>query len=344
MFVDEVIVQIKAGKGGNGCASFRREKYVPRGGPDGGDGGDGGGIIFQTDKNMSTLMDFRFKPLIEAKNGAHGKGSLKAGEDAKDVIVRVPVGTLIKAPEDGAIFCDLSEDKMTYVAAKGGRGGRGNARFATSTHQAPRNRELGESGEERKLLLELRIVAEVGLVGFPNAGKSTLLNKISKARSKVADYPFTTLNPILGVLRLDSMTDIVIADMPGLIEGAHRNVGLGHEFLRHLSRTRYLLFVLDMSEWAYQNPIKAFSTLIKEIELHDDKLLERPRTIVANKMDLPGSEENLKIFLEKFPQEKVIPISALKGQGLKDLISELARVKMEIQNESIQIQSSDKTV
>jgi GTP-binding protein len=244
----------------------------------------------------------------------------------------VPVGTLIKEPEDGSILCDLSSDKMTFVAAKGGRGGRGNARFATSTHQAPRKRELGEIGEEKKLLLELRIVAEVGLVGFPNAGKSTLLNKISKAKSKVADYPFTTLNPILGVLRLDSMTDIVIADMPGLIEGAHRNVGLGHEFLRHLSRTRYLLFVLDMSEWAYQNPMNAFSTLLKEIGLHDHKLLERPRAIVANKMDLPGSQDNLKIFLSQFPGEKIIPISALKGEGLKNLISELARVKMEIQN------------
>jgi GTP-binding protein len=284
-------------------------------------------------------MDFKFKPLIEAKNGAHGKGALKAGEDAKDVIVRVPVGTLIKDPETGTVFCDLSEDKMSFVVAKGGRGGRGNARFATSTHQAPRERELGGSGEERKLLLELRLVAEVGLVGFPNAGKSTLLSKISKAKSKIADYPFTTLNPILGVLRLDSMTDLVIADMPGLIEGAHRNVGLGHEFLRHLSRTRFLLFVLDMSEWAYQKPVEAFSVLLKEIELHDEKLLDRPRTIVANKMDLQGSKENLKIFIQKYPQEKVIPISALKGEGLKELISELARVKTDFQEAGFKIQN-----
>jgi GTP-binding protein len=249
------------------------------------------------------------------------------------------VGTLIKDPETGAVFCDLSEDKMSFVVAKGGRGGRGNARFATSTHQAPRERELGGFGEERKLLLELRLVAEVGLVGFPNAGKSTLLSKISKAKSKIADYPFTTLNPILGVLRLDSMTDLVIADMPGLIEGAHRNVGLGHEFLRHLSRTRFLLFVLDMSEWAYQKPVEAFSVLLKEIGLHDEKLLDRPRTIVANKMDLQGSKEILKMFKQEYPQEKVIPISALKGEGLKELIAELARAKEEIENASIKIQS-----
>ncbi|MBI1883022.1 MAG: GTPase ObgE [Chlamydiae bacterium] len=327
MFIDRVTIEVKAGKGGNGCVAFRREKYVPRGGPYGGDGGDGGDVILLADSNLATLIDFKFRPLVEAREGVRGKGGLKDGEDGKDVCVKVPVGTLVKEVEGGTLLCDLVQDGMTFTAAKGGRGGRGNTHFATSTHQTPREAEEGGLGEHRKLLLELRVVAHVGLVGFPNAGKSTLLNKISKAKSKVADYPFTTLNPVLGVLKLDELSQVVIADMPGLVEGAHQNVGLGHEFLRHITRTRFLLFVLDMSGYAYQEPIKAFSTLLKEIELYDADLLKRSRSMVANKMDLEGAPENLKKFKKKFPKEKVIAISALKGEGLGELISELARVK-----------------
>jgi GTP-binding protein len=327
MFVDEVVVDVRAGNGGNGCAAFRREKYVPKGGPNGGDGGRGGDIIFEADCNMSTLLDFKFKPRIFAKHGVSGKGSLKNGLDAEDVIVKVPVGTLIKDAESKEIIFDLNEDRMRFIGAKGGRGGHGNTWYHTSTHQAPLEHEEGFPGQHRKLLLELRLVADVGLVGFPNAGKSTLLNKISKAKSKIGDYPFTTLNPVLGVFRLDAMQHLVIADMPGLIEGAHQNVGLGHEFLRHLSRTKFLLFVLDMSEIAMQNPMHAFKILMKEIELYDAELLKRPRSIVANKMDLPGSEENLESFKKKYPEEKVVAISGLKGEGMKELISEFARIK-----------------
>ena len=327
MFVDQVTIEVKAGRGGDGCVSFRREKYVPKGGPDGGDGGDGGSVILLSDRNMTTLIDFRFKPLIDAPRGTHGQGSLKAGRDGEDEIVKVPVGTMVKDPETKELLCDLSKDGMSFVAAKGGRGGRGNARFATSTHQAPKECEEGRAGEHKKLFLELRLVADVGLVGFPNAGKSTLLNKISKAKSKVADYPFTTLNPVLGVLRLDPMRDLVIADMPGLIEGAYRNVGLGHEFLRHLSRTRFLLFVIDMSEIAMQNPLDAFEILLDEIKRYDKELYEKPRSVVANKMDLQGSRENLELFVKKFPSETVVPISALKSEGMGGLISEFARIK-----------------
>lgn len=326
MFIDEVTVEVKAGKGGNGCMSFRREKYVPKGGPDGGDGGDGGNVIFQSDENMSTLLDFKFKPLIEAKSGQHGKGSLKAGQDAEDVIVKVPVGTVVKDVETDQILCDLDRVGASYIAAKGGRGGRGNARFATSTHQAPREHEEGKEGQKRKLKLELRLVAQVGLVGFPNAGKSTLLNKISKAKSKIADYAFTTLSPVLGVVRLDESNDLVVADMPGLIEGAHRNVGLGHEFLRHILRTKALLFVIDMSSSAYQEPLEAFSTLLKELELYDRTFLERPRIVVANKMDLPGAQDLLKSFIERYPQENIISISAVKGERLGKLIEGMKKM------------------
>ncbi len=327
MFIDQVFIEVKAGDGGSGCVSFRREKYVPKGGPDGGDGGDGGSVILQADRNMTTLIDFRYKPLIKAERGIHGKGGLKAGPDGEDTILKVPVGTWVKLDTNSEVLCDLNQDGMTFVAAKGGKGGRGNAHFATSTHQVPRESEPGEDGEERRLFLELRLVAEVGLVGFPNAGKSTLLNKLSKAKSKVANYPFTTLSPVLGVLRLDPMCDLVLADMPGLIEGAHENVGLGLEFLRHLTRTYYLLFVFDMSESALQKPDEAFSILLKELECYDPLLIKRPRSLVANKMDLPGSEENLKIFKKRFPKETIIAISAVKSEGMGPLIAELAKAK-----------------
>lgn len=327
MFVDQVTVQVKAGRGGDGCVGFRREKYVPRGGPYGGDGGNGGSIIFEADENMSTLIDFKYRPILEAKSGVRGKGGLKDGESAQDVTIHLPLGTLVRDPQSLEILCDLCKNRMQFIAAKGGKGGRGNTHFATSTHQTPREFEEGELGQSRNLMLELLIVAEVGLIGLPNAGKSTLLNKISNARSKVANYPFTTLNPVLGVLRLDDV-DIVVADMPGLIDGAHRNVGLGHEFLRHLTRTRSLLFVLDMSEISLQNPIEAFQILLNELELYDAELLKRPRKIVANKIDLPGSDKSLKKFIKKYPEEIVIPVSALKGTGMSDLVSEVVKLKV----------------
>ena len=326
-FIDQVTVKVKAGRGGNGCVSFRREKYVPKGGPDGGDGGDGGDVIFKSDFNLTTLLDFKFRPLISAESGEHGKGSLMAGLNGKDCLLQVPVGTMVKIPETGELLSDLSTQGMTLIAAKGGRGGRGNAHFATPTHQSPRECEEGGAGEHRQLLLELRIVADVGLVGFPNAGKSTLLNRVSNAKSKVADYPFTTLNPVLGVIRLGEMLDLVVADMPGLIKGAHENVGLGHEFLRHLTRTRFLLFVVDMSEYAIKEAWDVFSILLDEIRCYDEALLNRPRAIIANKIDMPGAVENLQKFKNLFPGENVIEISALTGVGLPRLREEFFRIK-----------------
>lgn len=327
MFIDEVTIEVKGGHGGNGCVSFRREKYVPKGGPDGGDGGHGGSVIFLADRNLSTLIDFKYKPLIEGKDGAHGKGGLKDGESAQDVTVRVPVGTLVKDVVTGQVLSDLTKAGVSYTAARGGRGGRGNTRFASATHQTPRESEPGRPGERRKLLLELQLIADVGLLGLPNAGKSTLLNRVSKAHSKVADYPFTTLHPVLGVFCFDETSQIVIADMPGLIEGAYHNAGLGHAFLRHVSRTRYLLFVLDMSEYAPIQPLDAFSILLDEIGRYDMKLHERARSIAANKMDLPGSQRNLQEFRDKYPGETVVALSAATGAGLQDLVRELARVK-----------------
>lgn len=308
--------------------SFRREKYVPMGGPNGGDGGSGGDVIFYADKNLSTLLDFYYRPRLLAGRGEHGRGKLQTGANGDDLLVRVPPGTVVRSIPDGDILCDLTGDGQRYLAAKGGRGGRGNARFKSSTNRAPRTTTSGQAGEELELRLELKMIADAGLVGFPNAGKSTLISKISAAKPKIAAYPFTTREPHLGLVRIGDDRSFVVADIPGLMEGAHRNVGLGHEFLRHIERTRVLLFVLDMAAVDGHEPLAALATLEREIELHHPGLPAKKRLIAANKMDLPGAEERLKELRAKRKDCRglIHPISALTGKGVKELVVALAKL------------------
>lgn len=306
MFVDEVKIYVKAGDGGRGCISFRREKHVPKGGPNGGDGGKGGDVILEGDSGLLTLLDFKYHPHLKAERGQHGKGKDCNGRSGEDLIAKVPLGTVV-----GDIGEILSHGQQ-LVVAHGGRGGRGNKQFATSTDRAPRRAEPGLPGEEKRLILELKLIADVGLVGAPNAGKSTLINSISTTHSKVASYPFTTLNPVLGVVRLDSEHRIVVADMPGLIEGASRGKGLGDRFLRHIERTKALIIILDMSG----DPINDYKMLREESLL----LAERPYIIAANKMDISISKDNLERFKKVVDNVEIFPISALKRTGIKDLL------------------------
>ena len=328
MFIDKIKILVKAGDGGNGCMSFRREKYVPMGGPNGGNGGKGGDVIFCADKNLSTLLDFYYRPRLSAGRGEHGRGKLQTGADGEDLEVRVPPGTVVRLSPDGGLVCDLTEDGQRCCVAKGGRGGRGNTHFKSSTNRAPRNTTNGQPGDELTIQLELKMIADAGLVGYPNAGKSTLITKISAARPKIASYPFTTRQPHLGLVRIGDDRSFVVADIPGIMEGAHRNVGLGHEFLRHIERTRVLLFVLDMAAVDGHDPLAALATLERELELHQPWLLEKKRIIAANKMDLPGAEERLKILRAKRKDCRglIHPISALTGKGVKDLVIALARL------------------
>jgi len=313
MFIDKVGLFVKSGNGGNGCCAFRREKFVPRGGPSGGTGGKGGDIIIQADRHLKTLLDFQYHHHFRAQKGEHGKGSRQTGKNGDDLILKVPLGTLIKEKEK--ILADLIKDQQFLLVAKGGKGGRGNASFATATNQAPRYVEEGEKAEEKRLTLELKLIADAGLIGYPNSGKSTLLSRVSKARPKIADYPFTTLEPILGVVQLKEERSFILADIPGLIEGAHKGVGLGDEFLRHIERTRVLIHLVDLSE---PEPEKRYFRLRRELELYSPLLLEKPEILAATKMDLPKSRENLKDFRKKV-KIKVIPISAVTGEGIKDL-------------------------
>lgn len=326
MFVDEAVIEVRAGGGGNGCVSFRREKYVPRGGPDGGDGGRGGDVIIQVDRNLRTLMDFRYRRNYPAGRGEHGQGSHKTGKDGESLIIRVPTGTVVKDFNTGEMIADLKVPGKEVVVARGGKGGRGNARFATSTRQAPRFAEKGEPGEKRILKLELKLLADVGLVGFPNAGKSTILSRVSAARPKIADYPFTTRTPILGMVYLEEDKSFVLADIPGLIEGAHRGAGLGHQFLRHVERTRLLIHVVDMAAVEGRDPRKDFLVVNEELRKYHPLLAERPQLVAANKMDLPGAKDNLTRFCQqqedKYP---IFPVCALTGEGLKELMWEATR-------------------
>jgi GTP-binding protein len=320
-FVDQARIYVKAGNGGAGCISFRREKYVPKGGPDGGDGGDGGDVILIADPQVHTLYDFHHQVHFRAENGKPGMGKKMKGKDGEDLILRVPVGTIVKDAETGEILGDLTEPGQIIVVARGGKGGRGNAHFATPTRQAPRIAEPGTPGEERWLILELKLIADVGLVGLPNAGKSTLLSRISAAKPKIADYPFTTLEPNLGVVRLFDGNTFIVADIPGLIEGAHKGIGLGHEFLKHIERTRILLYVLDISKG--EEVIKDFKILKKELELFNPKLLEKEYLIALNKIDIMPDPEKIKSIVEVFEkgdQNKIYPISAVTGQGVLELI------------------------
>lgn len=321
MFVDWAKVYLKAGRGGNGCISFRREKYVPRGGPDGGDGGRGGDILIVADRAIATLLDFQYRPHLKAGNGQHGRGKARAGKSGADLLVRVPVGTVVRDKLTGKVIHDFVEDGDRRIIARGGRGGKGNKRFAGPTNRAPRKAESGMPGEEATVILELKLIAAAGLVGYPNAGKSTLLSKITKARSKIASYPFTTLAPVLGTLDTDDYRTIVIADMPGLIDGAHENRGLGHAFLRHIERTMALIIVVDMAAVDGREPVEDYKSLMRELRLHGEGLDRKPFVVAANKMDLSPSEENLRLFLEKtgVRSDKIYPISAVKGSGLDNL-------------------------
>ncbi len=318
MFIDQATITVKAGKGGNGVVSFRREKFIPKGGPDGGNGGRGGSIIFRADRQLTTLMDFRYKRAYKAEEGENGMGSNKTGKSADDVVIRVPAGTLIKDAESDDVCVDLVDDGQEIVIAKGGRGGRGNAEFATPTIQAPRRATKGDPGEERIIQLELKLLADVGLVGFPNAGKSTLISTISAAKPKIADYPFTTLIPNLGIVSYSTYKSFVVADMPGLIEGAHAGKGLGIEFLKHIERTRLLVILIECTA---EDLKEQYAILLNELKSFNESMLKKPRMIAISKMDLADAAARKKIRAAKFPKTiPVMPISSATGEGLKELV------------------------
>jgi GTP-binding protein len=321
VFVDEVEIHVRAGDGGRGCLSFRREKYVPRGGPNGGDGGRGGSVILEADEGLGTLLDFRYKRHYAAPRGGHGEGSDRHGASGADLVLRVPVGTTVRERDSGLLLGDLTTKGDRLDVARGGRGGRGNARFATSTNRAPRRADPGEAGEERALRLELRLLADVGVVGFPNAGKSTLVGRLSAARPKIADYPFTTLVPTLGLVRLDEERSFVIADVPGLIPGAAEGKGLGLRFLRHLERTRLLVHLLDLDPATGRDPVEDWKTIQAELKAYSPDLAARPQLIAANKIDLDGAAPRLKRVVAMGRRRKlpVYPLAARTGQGLAEL-------------------------
>lgn len=324
MFVDEVLIKVIAGKGGDGCTSFRREKCVPMGGPDGGNGGKGADIVFEVDKGLKTLVDLRYMKNIKGDKGVNGKGSNRTGEKADDVVIKVPEGTTIIDNDTGLIIADLVGKNNRVVVARGGRGGRGNKAFATQSEPAPKMSEYGEPGEERVIKCELKVLADVGLVGIPSVGKSTLLSMISASKPKIAAYHFTTLNPNLGVVKLKDQRSFVIADLPGLIEGASEGLGLGHKFLRHAMRTKILAHVLDMGAFEGRNPIEDFEIIRNEISKYNDKLARKPFIVIANKMDLVAANNNLKLFKEKYPNVIVCPISALNNEGLEECMLQIA--------------------
>lgn len=336
MFVDRAKIYVKGGDGGNGIIAFRREKYVPMGGPAGGDGGRGGHVIFIADDNLATLMDFKYHRHFKAERGVHGQGKNMHGAAGEDMLVKVPAGTLIRDDDTGDLIADLVEPGQQAIIARGGRGGRGNARFSNSVNRAPSISENGEPGEERYIRLELKLLADVGLVGFPNAGKSTFISRVSAARPKIADYPFTTLVPNLGVVQTKSRDAFVIADIPGLIEGAHEGTGLGHEFLRHIERTRLLIFVLDTAQTEGRDVLDDYETLRSELEHYRADLLERPWLVAANKMDLPDAGDNL-VRLTSCFGDKVYPISAATGEGLESLMEKTWELLQSLPREKVVI-------
>jgi len=319
MFADRAILYCRAGDGGNGCSSFRREVYVPRGGPDGGDGGDGGDIILQADENLGSLGNLAGHRHWKSERGEHGQGSQCTGRGGKSTVILVPPGTLVKDLKHGHLLKDLQHHGDTLTVAKGGRGGRGNMRFATSTHRAPRECEAGFPGEYREVLLELKMIADVGLVGKPNAGKSTLLSRVSRATPEIADYPFTTKYPNLGLVYVDYDHDFVLADIPGLIEGAHHGAGLGHEFLRHIERTRLLVHLIEPAPMDFSDPLDNYAQIREELRLHDASLAERPEIICVTKAELPDAETCAELLREVTGKE-VFLVSAVTGQGLPELM------------------------
>jgi GTPase len=325
-FIDEAIITVQSGDGGKGCVSFRREKFIPRGGPDGGDGGKGGDIVFKTTSRKRTLYQFRFQKHFKAKNGSHGQGKQKTGKNGQDLVIELPPGTLITDADTGQVITDLIECGETVVLAKGGRGGQGNTRFKTSTNRAPRFAQPGEPGETKTLRLELKLLADVGIIGLPNAGKSTLITAISSARPKIGNYPFTTLFPSLGVVQTGWAEPFVVADIPGLIEGAHKGTGLGIRFLRHIERTRILVHLIDVSAMDMDNPLNAYTTVNKELAMYNQELTKKPQIVVLNKMDLPDVGEAAKKFQAAIKEKQVILISALTGQGIENLKSKIIQL------------------
>ena len=344
MFVDRIKVFAQAGSGGRGSVSFRREKFVPKGGPDGGDGGRGGDVILRADVHVDNLTNLFYEPIIKAKGGGHGMGKKMYGRAGQSKVVKVPIGTIVYAAREDedrgkrstpnaqrstlnseGVIVDLVREGQEFVLARGGAGGKGNVHFKSSRNRAPRQYTEGGEGEQGHFLLELRTIADAGLVGYPNAGKSTLLRKISAARPKVAPYPFTTLHPIVGVVEFSGYRRATVADIPGLIEGAHKNVGLGHDFLRHITRCKLLLFVVDVAGSEGRSPVEDLQSLRREIDLYDPRLSERPWFVVANKMDLPNAAENLQSLRKRFPKIDIIPMSAAKGEGIEELKAKLGQ-------------------
>jgi len=344
-FVDEAVIHVKAGDGGNGCVAFRREKFVPHGGPAGGDGGRGGHVILLADPSVKTLVDLHLQRTYKAENGQHGQGSHKHGADGRDLVIRVPVGTVVYDAETGELIADLVKAGQRVIVARGGRGGRGNAAFATPTRQTPVFAELGEPGEERTLRLELKLLADGGIIGYPNVGKSTLISRISAARPKIAEYPFTTLVPNLGTVRVDNFS-FVVADLPGLIEGAHKGVGLGHQFLRHAERTSLLLHMVDIAAVEGRDPIRDFETINEELRLYNPELAKKPQIVVANKIDLPNAHENLQRCLPYWRQRgyEVFAISALTGEGIEPLVYRMAELVKAMQPTASSPEASDEII
>lgn len=335
MFVDEVVLKVIAGKGGDGCTSFRREKCVPLGGPDGANGGKGADIIFEVDPGLKTLLDLRYSKIIKGDKGINGKGSNRTGANAEDVIIKVPQGTTVFDQDTGLVIADLIGIDDKAVIAHGGRGGRGNKAFATHNNTAPKTSEYGEPGEERIIKCELRMIADVGLVGMPSVGKSTLLSVISASKPKIAEYHFTTLSPNLGVVKLKDYRTFVVADLPGLIEGASEGVGLGHKFLKHAMRTKVLAHVVDMGSFEGRDPIEDFKIIKEEIDKYSNKLANKKQIVIANKMDLPSAKENLEKFKIEFPELKVFEVSALNNFGIEELMKNIADILDTIDNDEM---------
>jgi GTP-binding protein len=328
-FIDKAKIYVKGGDGGNGCVAFRREKFVPKGGPSGGDGGKGGDVVLVADRNVHTLLDFKYRRHYRAENGKHGEGNKRTGRSGKDLIIKVPVGTVVKDAETGKVIGELTEHGQRLVVARGGRGGRGNAAFATPTRQAPDFAEPGQPGEERWIELELKLLADVGLIGFPNAGKSTFISRVTAAKPEIADYPFTTLRPILGVAKVGDFS-FVIADIPGLIEGAHKGRGLGHEFLRHVERTKVLLHLIDLSDNT-RDPKEAFEVINKELKLYSPELLEKPQIVVGTKIDALQNRDVIE-KLKNYFESKGYPffaVSAVTGEGIDELMKYVAGILRE---------------
>lgn len=346
MFIDYAKIYAGAGKGGNGAVSFRREKYIATGGPDGGDGGKGGDIYFEVDSDTNTLIDFRYKKKFKAENGNNGEGARKFGKSGEDLYIKVPIGTIVKDAKTGEILADMAEKGQKTLVLKGGRGGKGNTHFATSTRQAPRFSQGGEEGEEKELILELKLLADVGLIGFPSVGKSTILSVVTAATPKIADYHFTTLEPNLGVVKPEYGDSFVMADIPGLIEGASEGTGLGIQFLRHIERTRLLLHVIDVSASEGRNPVEDYYVINKELEKYSEKLAKRKQIIVANKID-SMQDEKLYEDLEKLAKEKnleIFKISAATGQGVKELMHEVSKVLKTLPKEQLVEVSTERKV